>query len=254
MSHPPFDNATDCVKFLDLEGRLVSINPRGCAMLEIEDPTAYLGRSWIELWGGVDAHAARACVSRAARGEVARFEGFATTLRGTPRWWSTVISPVVGGDGRPEKLLAVSRDITERVRQREAQQAADRPALRVLVVEDGDDAREMLILTLQVMGHTAAGAVDGREALAMAASESHDAIIVDIGLPDIDGRELAGQLRATVGSNVAVLALSGYGQEEDRRSSLAAGFDAHLVKPIDPKELLRALQSVVAQRRATVES
>jgi CheY-like chemotaxis protein len=111
----------------------------------------------------------------------------------------------------------------------------------------------MLILTLQGMGHTAAGAVDGREALAMAASESHDAIIVDIGLPDIDGRELAGQLRATVGSNVAVLALSGYGQEEDRRSSLAAGFDAHLVKPIDPKELLRALQSVVAQRRATVE-
>jgi CheY-like chemotaxis protein len=53
-----------------------------------------------------------------------------------------------------------------------------------------------------------------------------------------------------VSANVAVLALSGYGQEEDRRSSLAAGFDAHLVKPIEPKELLRALHSVVAQRRA----
>jgi PAS domain S-box-containing protein len=250
MKNPAFDSATDCVKVLDLEGRLLSINARGCALLEIEDPTAYLGRSWIDLWGGVDAHAARACVARAARGEEARFQGFATTLRGTPRWWSTTISPIAGGDGRPEKLLAVSRDITDRVHKRDGHEAAAGPALRILVVEDNDDAREMLILTLQVMGHTAAGACSGAQALAAAASGDHDAIIVDIGLPDIDGRKLAGQLRGAVGANVAVLALSGYGQEEDRRSSLAAGFDAHLVKPIEPKELLRALHSVVAQRRA----
>ena len=253
MAQATFDSATDCVKVLDLDGRLLSINARGCALLEIEDPKPYIGHSWIDLWGGVDAHAARACVARAARGEAARFAGFATTLRGTPRWWSTEISPLAGADGKPEKLLAVSSDITERVRRREGL-AASAPALRILVVEDGDDAREMLILTLQVMGHTALGARDGGEALAAAASGGHDAIIVDIGLPDMDGRKLGSQLRKKVPASVAVLALSGYGQEEDRRSSLAAGFDAHLVKPIDPQELLRALHSVVEQRRTTVAS
>jgi CheY-like chemotaxis protein len=161
-----------------------------------------------------------------------------------------VITPVEGPDGRPEKLVAVSTDITDRVHKRDSHAAPKGPALRILVVEDGDDAREMLILTLQVMGHAATGAGSGAQALAAAASRDHDAILVDIGLPDVDGRELAGELRRAVGDHVAVLALSGYGQEEDRRSSLAAGFDAHLVKPIDPNALLRALHSVVAQRRA----
>lgn len=241
------ESATECVKVLDLEGRLVSINPRGCEMLEIDDPDRFIGVSWIELWGGMDAKTARACVARAARGEEARFEGFATTLRGTPRWWSTTIFPLTDADGKPRQLVAVSQDITLRVRR--AHEASGLGDLKILVVEDGDDARDMLVLMLAVMGHRARGAASGAEALESVGAQPCDAIIVDIGLPDIDGLTLARRLRERIAANVAMLALSGYAQEEDRRRSLGAGFDAHLVKPIDPGELVRAVESVVATRR-----
>jgi PAS domain S-box-containing protein len=487
-----FENSFDCIKVLDLDGRLVSINRRGCLLLEIDDPQAFIGRSWIDLWG-IDSGVAREAVRRAAAGEQTRFEGFGVTAKGTPRWWETAISPVAGADGRPEKLLAVSRDVTERVeREREAREAqgrasrtkdefiatlahelrnplaavvhavstldrigtqaqearharaiirrqtehlatllddlldiarigegkvaldklpadlrvlADRaveaempragakgqtvrvelplepvivagdparlrqvianlvnnaskytpaagtivvsarkegdeavlqvsddgigispdlagsvfdlfvqaesgsnsqsglgiglalvkrlvelhggsiscasegigrgtcmtvrmplvhgvaaaespraaPApdiqpLHLLVVEDGDDAREILVLSLRVMGHDVKGASSAAEALAAAKCDVHDAIIADIGLPDMDGRALARALREAIGPDVVLLALSGYGQEEDRRSSIAAGFDAHLVKPIEPTALLRAIEAALARR------
>jgi PAS domain S-box-containing protein len=489
-----FENSFDCIKVLDLDGRLVSINRRGCELLEIDDPREFIGRSWIALWG-VDAHVARAAVARAAGGEQARFEAFGATVKGTPRWWETALSPVAGPDGRPDRLLAVSRDITERVEReraaRETETRANRmkdefiatlahelrnplaavvhavstldrigtqaqdarharaiirrqtqhlaillddlldiarigegkvaldkcpvdlriivdraveaemprarakgqtvrvelpgevvvvsgdparlrqvvsnlinnaskytpvagtivvsarkggeeavltvaddgigiaphlvqnvfdlfvqvqsgtssqsglgiglalvkrlvelhggsiscasdgvgrgtcmtvrmplshgavapeeprvqpPAaaqpLSVLVVEDGDDAREILVLSLRVMGHDARGASSGAEALAAAKCDVHDAIIADIGLPDMDGRALARALRETLGPEVVLLALSGYGQEEDRRSSIAAGFDGHLVKPVEPATLMRTIELALAQRAA----
>jgi PAS domain S-box-containing protein len=491
-----FENSFDCIKVLDLDGRLVSINRRGCVLLEIDDPQDFIGRSWIDLWG-MDSGVAREAVRRAAAGEQTRFEGFGATVKGTPRWWETAISPVAGADGRPEKLLAVSRDVTERVeREREAREAqgrasrtkdefiatlahelrnplaavvhaiatldrigtqsqearharaiirrqtehlaallddlldiarigegkvalekqpvdlrtiADRaveaemprarakgqtvrvelptepvivagdparlrqvianlvnnaskytPAagtivvsarkegqeavlqvsddgigiapdlvarvfdlfvqaqsggssqsglgiglalvkrmvelhggsvscmsegagrgtcmtvrmplghgvataeppraetapevdlLHLLVVEDGDDAREMLVLTLRVMGHEVKGVSTAAEALAAAKSDVHDAIIADIGLPDMDGRALARALRESIGHDVVLLALSGYGQEEDRRSSIAAGFDCHLVKPVEPTALMRAIETALARRAAAV--
>jgi PAS domain S-box-containing protein len=487
-----FENSFDCIKVLDLDGRLVSINRRGCELLEIDDPKNFIGHSWIDLWG-VDAQVARAAVVRAATGEQARFEAFGATVKGTPRWWETAISPVAGVDGRPERLLAVSRDITERVQSerlaREAEVRASRakdefiatlahelrnplaavvhavstldrigtqaqdarharaiirrqtqhlavllddlldiarigegkvaldkcpvdlrvvidraveaemprarakgqtvrvelpaqavvvsgdparlrqvvsnlvnnaskytPAggtivvsarnaeeeavlrvsddgigiaphlvgdvfdlfvqvqsgtssqsglgiglalvkrlvelhggnvscasdgvgrgtcmtvrmprshgavapeeprvqlpsaeqpLSLLVVEDGDDAREILVLSLRVMGHDARGASSAAEALAAAKSDVHDAIIADIGLPDMDGRALARALREALGPEVVLLALSGYGQEEDRRSSIAAGFDGHLVKPVEPAALMRTIESALALR------
>jgi PAS domain S-box-containing protein len=487
-----FENSFDCIKVLDLDGRLVSINRRGCVLLEIDEPQDFIGRSWIELWG-VDAHVARAAVARAASGEQARFEAFGATVKGTPRWWETALSPVAGADGRPERLLAVSRDVTERVQRerfaRETESRASRakdefiatlahelrnplaavvhavstldrigtqaqdarharaiirrqtehlalllddlldiarigegkvtlekrpldlrvvvdraveaemprarakgqtvrvelpseavvvsgdparlrqvvsnlvnnaskytPAagtilvsarkegddavlkvsddgigiaphlldqvfdlfvqvqsgatshsglgiglalvrrlvelhggrvscasegvgrgtcitvrmplshgvvaaeaprvqpcaavqpLSLLVVEDGDDAREILVLSLRVMGHDARGASSAAEALAAAKSDVHDAVIADIGLPDMDGLALARALREALGPEVVLLALSGYGQEEDRRSSIAAGFDGHLVKPVEPAALMRAIESALALR------
>jgi CheY-like chemotaxis protein len=80
----------------------------------------------------------------------------------------------------------------------------------------------------------------------------HDAIIADIGLPDMDGRALARALREAIGHDVVLLALSGYGQEEDRRSSIAAGFDCHLVKPVEPTALMRAIETALARRAAAV--
>jgi CheY-like chemotaxis protein len=120
--------------------------------------------------------------------------------------------------------------------------------LSLLVVEDGDDAREILVLSLRVMGHDARGASSAAEALAAAKSDVHDAVIADIGLPDMDGLALARALREALGPEVVLLALSGYGQEEDRRSSIAAGFDGHLVKPVEPAALMRAIESALALR------
>jgi len=487
-----FENSFDCIKILDLEGRLVAINRRGCELLEIDDPQAYIGRSWIDLWG-VDCEVARGAVDRAASGHLSRFDAFGATLRGTPRWWETAISPVAGPDGKPQRLLAVSRDITERVaREREERDSSrrkdefiatlahelrnplaavvhaiatldrigtqaqdarharaiirrqtdhlsallddlldiarigegkvslergpldlravadgavepelprahakgqivrvDLPAepvvvegdrarlrqvianlvnnaskythaggtivvsvrredddavlqviddgigiaahllpnvfelfvqadpgsdtraglgiglalvrrlvelhdgrvschrdgpgrgtcmtvrlpvtaqalppesprvereaasapLNLLVVEDSHDARDILVLTLRLMGHEVSGTATAAEALVAATLDVHDAIIVDIGLPDMDGRALARALRSAVGPEAVLVALSGYGLEEDRSASLAAGFDAHLVKPVEPATLLHAVEKLIASRAPVV--
>ncbi|HEY7520331.1 MAG TPA: PAS domain-containing protein [Methylomirabilota bacterium] len=106
----------DCIKVLDLEGRLISMSPGGRRLLEIEDLTPFIGRPWLDLWTGGDYRRAADAIERARRGEAVRFEGFGVTPAGTPRWWETSLAPINGPDGRPERLLAVSRDVSDRVR------------------------------------------------------------------------------------------------------------------------------------------
>lgn len=487
------DSSFDCIKILDLDGTLIAINRPGCRLLEIDEPEKVIGHSWLSLWHGGDYDTAADAVARAARGEAVRFEAFGPTAKGSQRWWETCVSPVIGQGGRPERLIAITRDVTERVlRERESREAArnqsrakdeflatlahelrnplaavvhamaaldrigapsdearharavirrqtdhlatllddlvdiarigegklelvtapldlrqvveraveaelpraraksqsieveapadavvvnadfarmrqvvanllanaskytphgghirvslrgdgteavlevaddgvgipahmiekvfeifvqvdDRRArsegglgiglalvkrllqlqggdiacssegdgrgtrmtvrmhlapgarpvetarseresdrrLNILVVEDGHDVREMLLMTLSLLGHTPVGAASARDALALAQSDVHDAIVIDIGLPDMDGRALGQKLREIVGPGVALLAFSGYGQEEDRRRSREAGFDAHLVKPLAPPQLLRAIDEAIAAR------
>ncbi len=121
----------------------------------------------------------------------------------------------------------------------------DRPVLqgrarRVLVVEDNADVREMLEATLVVEGHEVRAVADGAAALAAAARLRPDVVIIDIGLPVMDGYELAAALRARFG-DLRLIALSGYGLAEDVRRSSAAGFEAHLVKPVDSVRLAALL-------------
>ena len=109
----------------------------------------------------------------------------------------------------------------------------ERP-LSVLVVDDNVDAANMLAEILTLQGHAVAVGYSSAEALALAAERSCDLYVLDIGLPDIDGFELARQLRAMPGNADAVLvAVTGYGQPHDKVLSRAAGFDHHLVKPVD---------------------
>jgi PAS domain S-box-containing protein len=115
--------------------------------------------------------------------------------------------------------------------------------LRILVVEDHDDGREALVTILRKFGHAASGTATGREAIATAERESPDIVLVDIGLPDLDGYEVARTLRATLGAAVRLIALTGYGQPDDRARSSLAGFDLHLVKPVAPSRL----QEIVAR-------
>jgi signal transduction histidine kinase/ActR/RegA family two-component response regulator len=122
---------------------------------------------------------------------------------------------------------------------------AARPAVtgaprRVLVVEDNEDAREMLRNLLLLLGHEVHEASDGASGIEEARRLRPDAALIDIGLPGIDGYEVARRIRADV-PDARLVAVTGYGQPEDRERALAAGFDVHLVKPVDPEQLQRLL-------------
>ena len=114
-----------------------------------------------------------------------------------------------------------------------------RPGRRVLLVEDNGDLRDMTCALLQSRGCTVMAAADGRAALALAERQCPDVAFVDIDLPDISGYEVARQLARRVG--IRLVAVTGYGQPEDVRRALAAGFDLHLKKPVRLDELERAL-------------
>jgi CheY-like chemotaxis protein len=119
--------------------------------------------------------------------------------------------------------------------------------LRILVVEDNQDAAESLAMMLELWGHEVRVAYDGAAALRQAEAATPDVIISDLGLPGMDGYELARQLRARPGSGrVVLIALSGYGRDEDRRQAAEAGFDHHLVKPPEMDMLLQLIGNVAA--------
>jgi PAS domain S-box-containing protein len=116
---------------------------------------------------------------------------------------------------------------------------------RVLVVDDNKDAATSLAMLLRLQGHEAQVAHDGLTALAMAASYRPKVILLDIGMPEMDGYEVARRLRQEPGCQSIVLAaLTGWGQKEDRRRTAEAGFDHHLVKPPDAKALSDLLSCV----------
>src|SRR5256885_273709 len=114
------------------------------------------------------------------------------------------------------------------------------PARRVLVVEDNDDARETLRNLLHLFGHEVHEARDGDTGVEEARRLTPDVALIDIGLPGIDGYEVARRIRADV-PGARLVAVTGYGQPEDLERARAAGFDAHLVKPLDPRHLQEVL-------------
>lgn len=113
---------------------------------------------------------------------------------------------------------------------------------RVLVVDDNVDSAEMMVALAQSWGHEALHAGDGRAAVAMAHELAPDIVLLDIGLPGMDGYEVAAKLRVDpVTQRARIIAVSGYGLDSDRLKSHAAGCDEHLVKPVDLKQLARVL-------------
>jgi PAS domain S-box-containing protein len=111
----------DCIKMLDLEGHLLWMNEGGMQALEICDFSPLENASWIDFWEGEDREAARAAVESAAQGGTGRFTGFfRTTTTRQPRWWDVVVSPIRNAQGIPERLLAVSHDVTDRKRSEQA--------------------------------------------------------------------------------------------------------------------------------------
>jgi signal transduction histidine kinase/ActR/RegA family two-component response regulator len=114
--------------------------------------------------------------------------------------------------------------------------------LQILVVEDNEDGRESLRELLEIWGHRVAVAGNGPEGVEMAFSLRPQVALVDIGLPGMDGNEVARQVRSILGDDeISLIAMTGYGQPEDRRRALQAGFDCYLVKPVDPTVLSQLL-------------
>jgi CheY-like chemotaxis protein len=105
----------------------------------------------------------------------------------------------------------------------------------ILIADDNQDALESLALMLRLEGHEVHCASDGEEALALAGQRRPEIVVLDVGMPKLDGCEVARRIRAeSWGRDAVLVALTGWGQEVDRRRSREAGFDMHLVKPVDP--------------------
>ena len=117
---------------------------------------------------------------------------------------------------------------------------------RVLVAEDIPDAAEMMRLMIECMGHEVRVAADGVQAVDIALEFHPQIALLDIGMPRMDGYEAARQIRAALGGQVFLVALTGWGQEEDQRRAHAAGFDRHLTKPAEPAIVESLITSVVA--------
>lgn len=124
--------------------------------------------------------------------------------------------------------------------------AQQNSSLRIMVVDDNVDAAAMLAMLLESSGHEVLVEHSSQRALERAYDTEPQVCLLDIGLPDMDGNELAQRLRAQPSTAAAVLvAITGYGQLKDREESLAAGFDHHLVKPVDTQALAAILATVV---------
>jgi PAS domain S-box-containing protein len=108
------DASSDCIKTLDLRGRLEYVNASGLCQLEVDDFERYRGLEWALLWPEPMQDRVRSAVAMARAGSIDRFEGFCPTTRGRARWWDVVVAPVPGADGRVARIVSVSRDVTSR--------------------------------------------------------------------------------------------------------------------------------------------
>ncbi|MGA7617501.1 MAG: ATP-binding protein [Thermoanaerobaculia bacterium] len=117
----------------------------------------------------------------------------------------------------------------------------DARALSVVVIEDAADVRELLKIMIRKLGHEATAASNGMDGLDMIFESRPDVAVIDLGLPGIDGYHVARRVREEIGRSIYLVALSGYGQPEDRKRAADAGFDVHLTKPADLAMLRQAL-------------
>jgi signal transduction histidine kinase/ActR/RegA family two-component response regulator len=167
----------------------------------------------------VDLHGGRVQAFSAGRGQGSEFVVHLPLLK---------VIPATSGEGKtPPSTSAVS-------------------PRRILVVDDNHDAANSLALLLTLMGHNVQTAPDGPSSLELAQTYRPEIILLDIGMPRMDGLEVARRLRQDLGlKDVLLVALTGYGQDQDRRRSHEAGFDIHLIKPVDIDHLHTLLQKPV---------
>lgn len=105
-------SSTDCIKVLSLDGRLEFMSEGGTGVMEVENLPSLLGRKWEDFWPEQERHKVARAVTEAARGKPCRFQGPAATAKGNMRWWDVAVTPILGANGEPERLLSISRDVS----------------------------------------------------------------------------------------------------------------------------------------------
>ena len=161
--------------------------------------------------------------------------------------WVDAASEGIGKGSRFTVILPrIHEKSIEPVQAERRHDAQSRPQpLKILVVDDNVDAATMLGMLLEASGHQVLTEHEAQRALERASMELPDVCLLDIGLPDMDGHELARRLRARSGTaNAVLIAVTGYGQESDKKNTLAAGFNHHLTKPVDIKKLTSLLSEL----------
>ena len=151
-----------------------------------------------------------------------------------------------GGVGEGSEFIVRLRAVPEvaglKPENAPAPQAKPGKALRILVVDDNVDTAESLAMLLRLSGHEVKVEHTGPKALQTAVAEKPDVVLMDIGLPGMEGCQVAQRIREHQDlANMQLIAISGYGQEADQRRSQMAGFNHHLVKPVDPAKLQELL-------------
>jgi CheY-like chemotaxis protein len=142
---------------------------------------------------------------------------------------------------RLPRLEHASAQSSDTLSERGSKNAAPR---RILVVDDNRDSAESLALYLDLLGHTVRTAHDGNEALSAAAAFHPEIVLLDIGLPGQNGYEVARRIRShDWGRNLLLIAITGWGQDEDKRRARENGFDVHLTKPVDPQAVAELLST-----------
>jgi CheY-like chemotaxis protein len=134
------------------------------------------------------------------------------------------------------------------------QQAVHQPAseshyslggIRVAVIDDNRDAADIMGMLIEEQGGSVRVAYDGTSGIAAAREFRPDVLLLDIGMPDMDGYEVCRRLRVELGTELRIIALTGWGQDQDKRSAFQSGCDAHLTKPADPQQLADTIRSLM---------
>ncbi|MBV8478549.1 MAG: sigma 54-interacting transcriptional regulator, partial [Acidobacteria bacterium] len=176
------DCSQDCIKVLDVDGRLLSMNEAGMRALEICDFSAVVHSSWIDFWECDDREAARTAVNAARQGGTGRFTGyFATAVTKRPRWWDVVITPIRDAKGKPERLLAVSRDVTQHKRNEQALREA-----HLRVAQSEERSRTLLEINNAIIGSLTEEGLLRSIAKALRRVVAFDASALTLYLPERD--------------------------------------------------------------------
>lgn len=206
------ESSPDCVKVLDLEGRLLTMNSAGMRQLRIADVQRYCGADWTAFWEGKDRDAAKAAIQEARSGGIGQFEGYCPATTGEPRWWEVIVTPILDSAGQPSNLLCVSREISERRRTEE--QLRQTAKLESLGVMAGGIAHDFNNLLTGILGNAS---------LLMESVTNNERGMAE---SIVNAAERAADLTRQM------LAYSGKGQFESKRINLSA----------EVREILRLVQ------------